>query len=106
MWIPLGLIVPTTEEWLLFALPAQRTLFRAFYFGDIARANSWVWVRPYYETGEVGFTIKLYPKPQAQVFELLIPEGMGASRLIGCRKGMSRYASSDVEWQLQIEEWQ
>ncbi|NJO76155.1 MAG: hypothetical protein HC833_21825 [Leptolyngbyaceae cyanobacterium RM1_406_9] len=111
MWRSLGSITPTLT-WQLFDIPTFSDTFRVTYGGDIARANTFAYLRQYLSSDIVTKSIRLYPKPQQEVIELSIPSSLRDTGQVLCYLGAMkfparrfRYQLPDTNWTLTIEEW-
>jgi hypothetical protein len=111
VWRSLGTITPALT-WQLFNVPTLSNTFRVTYGGDIARANTFAYLRQYLSSDEVTKSIRLYPKPQQEVIELPIPSELRETGQFICYLGAMkfparrfRYVLPDSSWTLTIEEW-
>jgi hypothetical protein len=111
MWRSLGSITPTLT-WQLFNIPTTGDTFRVTYGGNLARANTFAYLRQYLSNNEVTKSIQLYPKPQQEVIELPIPLALRNTGQFVCYLGAMkfparrfRYQLPDTNWTLTIEEW-
>lgn len=118
VWNDLGTITPLHKQWLKFpnrATGANATLRITCFCSDWNKVNSWIWLRPRYQTSnsdQVGLSIRIYPKQEKQLVEIPIPVDL-QERSVYFRdfevyKNLRwrRYIgyTPDVNWQIKLEE--
>lgn len=90
MWRSLGTITPTLT-WQTFNIPTTSDTFRITYGGDIARANTFAYLRQYLSSDVVTKSIRLYPKLQQEVIELPIPSSLRDAGQFLCYLGAMKF---------------
>lgn len=107
-WNTLGTVVVSTD-WQVIAQPSYASTFRISFLGDLQRTWYFARIRQYYGTDEVSLSVRLYPKQEAIILELPIPQelqnqGVIARYLGVCKFPFRRYTVTDSAWQIMIEE--
>lgn len=107
-WNTLG-IVSVSTDWQILNQASFASTFRISFLGDIQRAWYFARIRQYYGSSEVSFSTKIYPKQEAIILELPIPQELQNQgvivRYLGvCKFPFRRYTVLDSNWQIKIEE--
>lgn len=105
----MGIVTPTIQNWRLLDLPTSAKTFKIQFHGLSLNRWSYIRLRNRFSDDEVSQSIRIYPKEEETIIELPIPSEFIAygiySRWLEVAKFKSRkYAVSDPEYQMEIEE--
>jgi len=107
-WNTLGTVMVSTD-WQVIEQDTFSSTFRISFLGELERTWYFARIRQYYGADEVSLSVRLYPKREAIILELPIPQELQSqgvtSRYLGVRKyPFRRYTVIDSDWQIKIEE--